>query len=485
MNKIGSFNFNFSKNERDERYKVVFLNSVFLLAGFVAFGMGFIRWQTSVTMGMIDFGFAGLCFFLLAYLRRHRDKVDLISSIALALSFGLFLAIYILASYNTMRLSLFFLLSAAAFFLQGRKIGRIWLGIILLTILTIHVLPYFRSSYSHVDIFTTCLYLIALFFIFENYETFKESQLATEGEKEVLRLTEERWRHALEGSGDAVWDWTPDTGEFHYSRLFAEMLGHAEGELGKHAEQFFKIIHPDDELRVRNELQAYLKQNSGHFVSEMRLACKDGSWKWMLCRGTVSQHDAAGVPTLMVGTFSDISLLKQHEKQLEHIAHFDALTGIPNRVLLADRLRQALAHSKREGNTLAVCYLDLDGFKFVNDTMGHDAGDKVLIEVTKRIKDTIRGDDTVARLGGDEFAVLLQGLNATEECSTSLNRLLEAISQPIVIKNKLFEVSASIGVSLYPGDDHDADTLLRHADQAMYTAKQIRQEPLLPLRCGE
>ena len=141
-------------------------------------------------------------------------------------------------------------------------------------------------------------------------------------------------------------------------------------------------------------------------------------------------------------------------------------------MLLADRLQQALAHSKREGSTLAVCYLDLDGFKFVNDTMGHEAGDKVLIEVTKRIKDTIRGDDTVARLGGDEFAVLLLGLSAEEEWTASLNRLLEAISQPIEIKNKLFEVSASIGVALYPADDHDADTLLRHADQAMYIAKQ-------------
>jgi diguanylate cyclase (GGDEF)-like protein len=174
----------------------------------------------------------------------------------------------------------------------------------------------------------------------------------------------------------------------------------------------------------------------------------------------------------MVGTFTDITLIKQHEKQLEHIAHYDALTGIPNRLLLADRLQQALAHSKREETILAVCYLDLDGFKLVNDTMGHEAGDKVLIEVAKRIKGSIRGDDTVARLGGDEFAVLLLGMHAPDECSASLNRLLEAISQPIEIKNKLFEVSASIGVAIYPGDDHDADTLLRHADQAMYSAKQ-------------
>jgi diguanylate cyclase (GGDEF)-like protein len=204
----------------------------------------------------------------------------------------------------------------------------------------------------------------------------------------------------------------------------------------------------------------------------MRLTNKSGGWKWILCRGTVTQRDEEGVPERMVGTFSDITLLKQHEKQLERIAHYDALTGIPNRVLLADRLQQALAHTKREGSMLAVCYLDLDGFKLVNDTMGHEAGDAVLVEVTRRIKDTIRGDDTVARLGGDEFAVLLSGLRAAEEYSASLNRLLEAISQPIEIKSKLFEVSASIGVALYPNDDHDADTLLRHADQAMYSAKQ-------------
>ncbi len=582
------------EDKQNDQYKIIFLNSVFLLAGVVALGMGFIRWQAGQAMGMIDFGFAGLNFVLLAYLHRHGNQLERVSSIALALSFGLFFAIYVLAPYNTMRLSLFFLLSAAAFFLKGRKAGRIWLLVILLTIVTVHVLPYFDTGYSHLDIFTTCLYLIALFLIFENYETFKESQHATEGERQVLRLTEERWRHALEGAGDAVWAWESQTGEFHHSRRFAEMLGYAESELGQHSEQIFKIIHPDDEPRVRGELQAYLEQNTGHYVSEMRMANKDGGWKWLLCRGMITQRNAAGEPSLMVGTFSDISerkqveerlrltakvfentlegitiadrdgnildvneafskitgyareeligknprmlqsgrqdadfyrsmwksvvenghwrgevwnrkkdgemlaeiltisaitdaqgkvtnyvgissditLLKQHEKQLEHIAHYDALTSVPNRVLLADRLRQALAHSKREETILAVCHLDLDGFKLVNDTMGHEAGDNVLIEVTKRIKDTIRGDDTVARLGGDEFAVLLLGLRAEEECTSSLNRLLEAISQPIEIKGKLFEVSASIGVALYAGDDCDADTLLRHADQAMYTAKQ-------------
>ncbi len=472
MKKNGSFNPNSASQGRNVGYKAAFLDGVFLFGGIVALGMGFIRWQASVAMGMIDFGFAGFCFALRIYLRRRGSNVDLASSVALALSYGLFTAVYILAPYNTMRLSLFFLLSAAAFFLQGRRAGRTWLVIILLTIVAIDALPYFATGYSHVDVLTGCLYLLVLFVIFEKYETFRELQRTHEEEREVLRLTEERLRHALEGSGDAVWDWQLQSGEFHYSRRFADMLGYTEEELGDRSGTVFKVVHADDERRVRNELRGFLKRKTGYYVSEMRLVCKDGSWKWILCRGTVTQRDEAGEPALMVGTFSDITQLKQHEKQLEHIAHYDALTGIPNRVLLADRLQQALAHSKREGTILAVCYLDLDGFKLVNDTMGHEAGDKVLIEVTQRIKNSIRGDDTVARLGGDEFAVLLLGLHAADECSASLNRLLEAISQPIEIRNKLFEVSASIGVATYPGDDHDADTLLRHADQAMYSAKQ-------------
>jgi len=162
----------------------------------------------------------------------------------------------------------------------------------------------------------------------------------------------------------------------------------------------------------------------------------------------------------------------EQEKQLENIAHFDVLTGVPNRMLLADRLAQALARTKREQGLMAVCYLDLDGFKSVNDNFGHEAGDQVLVEVTRRIKETIREDDTVARLGGDEFVLLLVGLQAPEECVSSLHRLLLAINQPVQLREKSLRISASIGVSLYPEDEQDADTLLHHADQAMYIAKQ-------------
>ena len=180
-------------------------------------------------------------------------------------------------------------------------------------------------------------------------------------------------------------------------------------------------------------------------------------------QGTVLRH---------VGVFSDISHLKAHEAELSRIAHYDALTGIPNRVLLADRMRQAIAQSIREQNMVAVCYLDLDGFKQINDTMGHDAGDLLLVEVARRIGATLRGGDTVARLGGDEFVVVLLGLEKGEECVATLERLLATIASPLQIKDATLSLSTSIGVSLYPLDDEDPDTLLRHADQAMYVAKQ-------------
>jgi len=173
-----------------------------------------------------------------------------------------------------------------------------------------------------------------------------------------------------------------------------------------------------------------------------------------------------------VAVFSDISHIKEHEAELISAAHFDALTGIPNRILLADRMKQAIAQTSREHNMMAVCYLDLDGFKPINDAMGHEAGDDVLIEVAKRIGNTIRGGDTSARLGGDEFVVLLLGLDRGEECVSTLERMLATIAAPITIQNKTVSVSASIGVSIYPIDDQDPDTLLRHADQAMYVAKQ-------------
>jgi diguanylate cyclase (GGDEF)-like protein/PAS domain S-box-containing protein len=173
-----------------------------------------------------------------------------------------------------------------------------------------------------------------------------------------------------------------------------------------------------------------------------------------------------------IGMFSDISQIKAHEEELDRAAHYDPLTGAPNRRLLADRLTQSIARADRSELSLAVCYLDLDGFKAVNDRYGHSAGDKLLLAVTENLKQVLRADDTLARLGGDEFVLLLSDIGSPEECSLILERVLLSVNKPTELEGNTVAVSASIGVSLYPQDHGDADILMRHADQAMYLAKE-------------
>ena len=183
-------------------------------------------------------------------------------------------------------------------------------------------------------------------------------------------------------------------------------------------------------------------------------------------------RDGAGRLTHYVGLFSDMTELRQNQDQLARLAHYDALTGLPNRVLLGDRLQQAIAQSRRRFQKLAVCYLDLDNFKPINDRWGHAAGDRLLVEAARRLSECVRQCDTVSRLGGDEFVILFSELDHIRECEQALQRIGDALACPFPIGEGEATVSASIGVSFYPGDGIDPDTLLRHADQAMYMAKQ-------------
>jgi diguanylate cyclase (GGDEF)-like protein/PAS domain S-box-containing protein len=168
----------------------------------------------------------------------------------------------------------------------------------------------------------------------------------------------------------------------------------------------------------------------------------------------------------------DITERKRAEEQLRHLANFDPLTQLPNRILLSDRLRIATGRARRTGKLLAVCYLDLDGFKPINDDHGHATGDRLLVEVANRLNGVLRADDSVGRLGGDEFVLLLGDLDDEEQCRLALARVLEALARPFRIGGLSLTLSASIGVTLYPSDATDSDTLLRHADQAMYEAKE-------------
>lgn len=241
----------------------------------------------------------------------------------------------------------------------------------------------------------------------------------------------------------------------------ADVIGKTPSVLhsGRHTPEFFsemwKILSETDFWRG----EIWNRKKNGDVFPEMLsiAAVRDD-------KGEINEY---------IAVFSDISALKEHEEELNRIAHFDALTGLPNRRLLSDRMLLAVARARREGRMLAVCFLDLDGFKAINDGLGHAAGDQVLLSVSRSLSDTLRGGDTLARLGGDEFVMLFGDLHSEAECKLLLQRILDNVAQPIEIANEKVQVSASIGVTLFPDDSGDADTLLRHADQAMYRAKDL------------
>ena len=174
----------------------------------------------------------------------------------------------------------------------------------------------------------------------------------------------------------------------------------------------------------------------------------------------------------MLGLTVDVTEQRLHQDKLLHLAHYDALTGLPNRILLADRMRQAMAHAERTSELLGVVYLDLDGFKPVNDRLGHSAGDELLRKIAERLPKAMRGQDSVARLGGDEFVLLLASLKNRQDCELAMQRASAAICEPYEVAGEMVSVTSSMGATMFPLDNSDADTLLRHADQAMYIAKQ-------------
>jgi diguanylate cyclase (GGDEF)-like protein/PAS domain S-box-containing protein len=213
-------------------------------------------------------------------------------------------------------------------------------------------------------------------------------------------------------------------------------------------------------------------QRDGHWSGEVWNRHKDGEL-YAVLQKVNAFYDEAGRLQGYVALLSDITTLKLQQKQLEQIAHFDPLTGLPNRTLLADRLQQAMAQANRHGTSIAVLFIDLDGFKAVNDTHSHAVGDQLLVQVARRMKRVMRDEDTLARLGGDEFVAVLQNLEHPDASTPVLERLLQAAAEPVQLDELELAVSASIGVVFYPQQESlDADQLQRQADQAMYQAKQ-------------
>jgi len=419
-----------------------------------------------------------------------------------------------------------------------------------------------------------------------------------------LRESEERWKFALEGAGDGMWDWNPQTDQALFSRRWKEMLGYAEDEFPDTGAAWLEHVHPDDRERALAAVRQSFAGGRPFFAVEFRMRCKDGSWKWILSSGKLVAHDADGNPSRLIGTHTDMTERKQAEEQLHiaatafdsqegmmvtdaggvilrvnrafteisgytaeevvgqttrllrsgrhsadfyremwetinrtggwqgeiwdrrkngeeypkwltisavkddngvvthyvgthfditerkkaeekirELAFFDQLTGLPNRALLLDRLRQVMTAGSRDGSYGALLFIDLDNFKTLNDTLGHDMGDLLLKQAAQRLISCVRMGDSVARLGGDEFVLVLGGLGMSEReaaigAEMVSEKVLAALNQPYQLGDVTHHCTASIGATLFSGHLSTSEDLMKQADLAMYKAKEAGRNTL-------
>ncbi len=305
--------------------------------------------------------------------------------------------------------------------------------------------------------------------VYAMYRDITTSKLA----EEALFDSEERYDMSARGAHDGLWDWNLLDDKILFSFRWKEMLGYEEHEISNDPEEWFSRVHPNDLDRLNTELAAHLAGLTPHFECEYRIRNKTGSYRWMFGRA-VSVRSDGGRPTRMAGSQSDSTDLKLIEEQLQHDAFHDALTGLPNRSLMLDRLSHSLRKTRRRGvDFFAVIVVDLDRFKVVNDSLGHSMGDQLLVNMGQHLEQLVRPGDTLARIGGDEFVILAESIEAMEGARTLAERVRTAVSEPMNIEGHEVVITASIGMVLASQGQADPADLLRDADLALYRAKDL------------
>ena len=287
--------------------------------------------------------------------------------------------------------------------------------------------------------------------------------------EQALRESEEQLRLAMDAAQMGIWYWEVDTDRFLHSEGLSVLFGGRAADPISHYRVFQQLLHPEDRELLEATLRHAIRRGVD-FQIDYRVVWPDGSTHWLTNRGQI-HRGADGRAQRVIGVSMDITDRKLAEQRIAHMAHHDALTGLPNRVLLRDRIQQAIAHAHRDGTQLAVLFLDLDRFKTINDSLGHQLGDRLLQSVASRILVCVREGDTVARVGGDEFVIAIPGLGSAADASAVGSKILEVLASAFHLNGSDLHVSGSIGISLYPSDGADAETLMRNADTAMYHAK--------------
>ena len=285
----------------------------------------------------------------------------------------------------------------------------------------------------------------------------------------------ERFKRSQYFARIGTWDWEVDTEKLYWSEAIYGMFGYKVGEVVPSYELFCASVHPEDRARVRAGEARCIETGENH-DEEYRVIWPDGSIHWLRETGNVVKnvHDTA---IKMMGVVRDITEEKAWASQLHTLAHHDALTGLPNRLVLEERLSRALERARMDANRVILVFLDLNGFKDINDAYGHLAGDRILITTATRLKSLMRTSDTVARIGGDEFVLVLEGLAQQgnvllEDVHLLCEKILGELSMPINLGDQLAQIGCSLGVAVFPDHASSMDTLIHTADLAMYEAKR-------------
>ena len=288
----------------------------------------------------------------------------------------------------------------------------------------------------------------------------------------LLKDSEERFRAFFELSGMGAIQADPASGRFiMVNRSFCELTGYGSEELLSLS--FREITHPDDWPADSDSYEKLLRGELAQYDREIRYLHKEGHAVWVhISRTLLRRAGGRGEPLRVLGIVHDITDRKRMEREIIEMAHHDALTGLPNRRLFIELAQIEMAQASRNHKKMAFVFLDLDRFKEVNDTFGHEAGDKLLKEVALRIRKSLRKSDTIARIGGDEFNIIIADLHRAEGSAEIARKIVDSFRVPFLIAGHELHVTASIGLSIYPDDDRDMETLFRYADIAMYHAKE-------------
>lgn len=286
----------------------------------------------------------------------------------------------------------------------------------------------------------------------------------------ALQASEERYFLAARGANDGLWDWHRELNILYFSPRWKAMLGMDEAKEISDISEWFLRAHPDDYAMLQAEIQAHLDGETPHLEVEYRIRHEDGRYLWVLCRG-LAVRKGDGQAYRIAGSQTDITRRRLAEDKLKHDALHDGLTGLPNRVLFVERLALAMEKHRTQDYNFAVLFLDLDRFKVINDSLGHLIGDKLLINVTRRLRTCVQEEDTLARFGGDEFVILLENMQGVRTAEELAERIQHRLEQPFIIdENRLF-TSSSIGIAISNRQYKLPEDMLRDADTALYAAK--------------